>query len=68
VTNLNIYNLYGLRIKQYFDYHGIDLKIHTTKIGEKAKTMPTLLSIVDSMNEFGDRSQSSFYALAAPGE
>ncbi|KAF4636174.1 hypothetical protein G7Y89_g1925 [Cudoniella acicularis] len=27
--------------------------IHKTKVGEKAKTIPALLSIVDSMNEFG---------------
>jgi 3-dehydroquinate synthase len=53
VTDLNIHNLYGPRMKAYFEHHGIELKVHTTKIGEKAKTMPTLLSIVDSMNEFG---------------
>jgi 3-dehydroquinate synthase len=53
VTDLNIYKLYGKKMKIYFDHHGIELKVHTTKIGEKAKTMSTLLSIVDSMNEFG---------------
>ena len=53
VTDLNIHNLYGPRMKAYFEHHGIELKVHTTKIGEKAKTIPTLLSIVDSMNEFG---------------
>jgi 3-dehydroquinate synthase len=53
VTDLNIHNLYGPQMKAYFDHHGIDLTVHTTKIGEKAKTMSTLLSIVDSMNEFG---------------
>jgi 3-dehydroquinate synthase len=53
VTDLNIYNLYGPLMRKYFEHHKIELKIHTTKIGEKAKTMPTLLSIVDSMNEFG---------------
>jgi 3-dehydroquinate synthase len=39
--------------KRYFEHYGLELKIHQTKIGEKAKTMSTLLSIVDSMNEFG---------------
>lgn len=53
VTDLNIHNLYGQRMKAYFEHHGIELKVHTTKIGEKAKTIPTFLSIVDSMNEFG---------------
>ncbi|TVY36252.1 Demethyl-4-deoxygadusol synthase [Lachnellula occidentalis] len=53
VTDLNIHNLYGPKMEAYFEHHGIELKVHTTKIGEKAKTMPTLLSIVDSMNAFG---------------
>lgn len=53
VTDLNIYNIYGKKMEAYFQHHGIELKIHKTKIGEKAKTMPTLLSIVDAMNDFG---------------
>ena len=53
VTDLNIYNVYGKQMDRYFKHHGLELVFHKTKIGEKAKTMPTLLSIVDSMNEFG---------------
>lgn len=53
VTDLNIYTLYGKQMEGYFSHHGLELKIHKTKIGEKAKTVATLLSIVDSMNEFG---------------
>ncbi|KAL3421853.1 3-dehydroquinate synthase [Phlyctema vagabunda] len=53
VTDLNIYNVYGKQMEKYFQHYGIELKVHKTKIGEKAKTMPTLLSIVDSMTEFG---------------
>lgn len=53
VTDLNIYNVYGKQMEKYFEHYGLELKIHKTKIGEKAKTMPTLLSIVDSMTEFG---------------
>ncbi|EHL01576.1 putative 2-epi-5-epi-valiolone synthase [Glarea lozoyensis 74030] len=53
VTDLNIYNVYGKQMEKYFQHYDLELKIHKTKIGEKAKTMPTLLSIVDSMNEFG---------------
>ncbi|RDW85628.1 dehydroquinate synthase-like protein [Coleophoma crateriformis] len=52
VTDLNIYNVYGKQMEKYFEHYGLELKIHKTKIGEKAKTMPTLLSIVDSMNAF----------------
>jgi len=40
-------------MQRYFDHYSLDLKIHKTMIGEKAKSMDTLLSIVDSMNEFG---------------
>lgn len=53
VTDLNVYNVYGEQIENYFQHHGLDLKVHKTKIGEKAKTIPTFLSIVDSMTEFG---------------
>ncbi|MCJ1306869.1 hypothetical protein MMC25_000513 [Agyrium rufum] len=53
VTDQNVYDVYGEQIEQYFAHHKLDLKVHRTKIGEKAKTIPTLLSIVDSMTEFG---------------
>ena len=53
VTDLNVYNVYGEQIEEYFKHHDLELKVHKTKIGEKAKTIPTFLSIVDSMTEFG---------------
>ncbi|KAK1506745.1 3-dehydroquinate synthase [Colletotrichum tamarilloi] len=53
VMDLNIFNIYGKEMKEYFDHYNIELKIHKTMIGEKAKSMETLLSIVDSMTEFG---------------
>ncbi|KAE9964025.1 hypothetical protein BLS_008717 [Venturia inaequalis] len=53
VADINIYNIYGEQMKKYFDHHGIKLVIHKTKIGEKAKTIPTLLTIVEAMTEFG---------------
>lgn len=53
VMDLNIFNIYGAQMQQYFDHHGLELKFHKTMIGEKAKSMDTLLSIVDSMTEFG---------------
>lgn len=51
--DLNIYNLYGKQMEQYFSHHQLELKIHKTKIGEKAKSIETFLSIVDSMTDFG---------------
>lgn len=53
VMDLNIFNIYGKQMQKYFDHYNIELKIHKTMIGEKAKSMDTLLSIVDSMTEFG---------------
>ncbi|KAG5922294.1 hypothetical protein E4U42_005514 [Claviceps africana] len=53
VMDYNIFTLYGDVMQKYFDHHQIKLTIHKTMIGEKAKTMETLMSIVDSMNEFG---------------
>ena len=53
VMDFNVFNVYGEDIQRYFDHHGLTLKVHKTKIGEKAKTIPTFLSIVDSMTEFG---------------
>ncbi|PHH81786.1 hypothetical protein CDD82_7892 [Ophiocordyceps australis] len=53
VMDLNMYTLYGKQMQRYFDHWGIALSVHKTMIGEKAKSMETLLGIVDSMNEFG---------------
>ena len=53
VMDLNVYNIYGQQIEKYFDHYGLALKMHKTKIGEKAKSIPTFLGIVDSMTEFG---------------
>lgn len=53
VMDFNVYNLYGKQMEKYFGHHNLELKIHKTKIGEKAKTIPTFLSIADSMTEFG---------------
>jgi len=53
VMDANIFDMYGEQMQDYFDHHNLELQIHKTMIGEKAKSMDTLLSIVDSMNKFG---------------
>ncbi|KAF2730432.1 Dehydroquinate synthase-like protein [Polyplosphaeria fusca] len=53
IMDLNIFNMYGKEMVKYFDHHGLELKIHKTMIGEKAKSIETFLSIVDSMTDFG---------------
>ncbi|ETS75815.1 hypothetical protein PFICI_12759 [Pestalotiopsis fici W106-1] len=53
VTDKNVYNVYGHKMEKYFRHYGLDLKIHKTSIGEKAKTIDTFLEICDSMTDFG---------------
>ncbi|KAL9065047.1 MAG: hypothetical protein Q9157_007610 [Trypethelium eluteriae] len=53
VMDRNIFDTYGDQMQAYFDHFNLELKIHKTMIGEKAKSIETLLSIVDSMNSFG---------------
>jgi 3-dehydroquinate synthase len=53
VMDTNIFNVYGETIQKYFDHHGINLAVHKTLIGEKAKSIDTFLSLVESFNKFG---------------
>jgi 3-dehydroquinate synthase len=53
VMDMNIFDVYGEQLQAYFDHYKIDLDVHKTMIGEKAKSIDTFLSIVDSMNKFG---------------
>lgn len=53
VMDMNIFNLYGAKMQEYFDHYNINLEIHKTMIGEKAKNLDTFLSIVESLNKFG---------------
>ncbi|KAI0972871.1 Dehydroquinate synthase-like protein [Xylaria arbuscula] len=53
VTDKNVYALYGRKMEEYFKHFNLDFTVHQTSIGEKAKTTDTLLSICDSMTDFG---------------
>ncbi|KAI1382013.1 Dehydroquinate synthase-like protein [Hypoxylon crocopeplum] len=53
VTDKNVYSIYGSKMENYFDHYNLELKVHQTSIGEKAKTIDTFLEIADSMTEFG---------------
>ncbi|KAI0025790.1 Dehydroquinate synthase-like protein [Xylariomycetidae sp. FL0641] len=53
VTDRNVYAIYGQVMENYFKHYELDLKVHQTSIGEKAKSIDTFLSIADSMTEFG---------------
>jgi 3-dehydroquinate synthase len=53
VMDANIFETYGEDVQKYFDHYNLELSIHKTMIGEKAKSIDTFLSIVDSMTKFG---------------
>lgn len=53
VMDTNIFNVYGELMQKYFEHHNIPLSVHKTMIGEKAKSIDTFLSLVDSFNKFG---------------
>jgi 3-dehydroquinate synthase len=53
IMDKNIFDLYGHQMQEYFKHHSLQLKIHQTMIGEKAKSLETFTQIVDSMTEFG---------------
>jgi 3-dehydroquinate synthase len=53
VLDKNMKNLYGDEIQKYFDHHDLPLTFHAMPVGEKAKTIETMLAICDSMTKFG---------------
>jgi 3-dehydroquinate synthase len=53
IMDRNIFDLYGQQMQDYFKHHNLELKIHQTMIGEKAKSLETFTQIVDSMTDFG---------------
>ncbi|KAH8896767.1 2-epi-5-epi-valiolone synthase [Thozetella sp. PMI_491] len=53
IMDKNVYSLYGAKMDKYFRHFGLELKVHQTSIGEKAKSIDTFLSIADSMTDFG---------------
>lgn len=53
VMDQNMKDIYGDEIQKYFDHHKLPVTFHSMPVGEKAKTITSLLGIVDSMTEFG---------------
>lgn len=53
VMDENMKSIYGSAVQAYFDHHQLPLTIHAMPVGEKAKTIASLLGIVDAMNSFG---------------
>ncbi len=49
----NMGSMYGSKLRRYFEHHNIDVHVHQMPVGEKAKSLDTFTSIVDSMTEFG---------------
>ncbi|WP_410634914.1 sedoheptulose 7-phosphate cyclase [Amycolatopsis sp. cmx-4-83] len=53
VVDENVLDLYGERIRAYFDHHGITLTMLPVTIGERIKTLRTVEWIVDAFGDFG---------------
>jgi 3-dehydroquinate synthase len=53
VLDENMKQLYGSEISRYFEHYNLPLTFHAMAVGEKAKTIESLLGIVDSMTKFG---------------
>lgn len=66
VMDSNMFKLYGKKLHAYFDHYDINLTVHKMPVGEKAKSMETLLSIVDSMNAFGIFRKAGLLTLQLP--
>jgi demethyl-4-deoxygadusol synthase len=53
VLDANVNRLYGEKIKSYFQFYEIELKIFAVTISEPAKTLETFEEIVDAFADFG---------------
>ena len=53
VVDATVDELYGERMRGYFDHHGIELTVFPVTIRETDKTLGTLERIVDAFTEFG---------------
>ena len=53
VSDTTVSGFYSKQWEAYFKHHNIALTTIVMAGGEKNKTMTTMLSIVDAMNEFG---------------
>lgn len=53
VVDATVHDLYGERMRAYFDHHGIALTVFPLAIAETTKTMRTAERIVDAFGEFG---------------
>ena len=53
IVDKNVNDLYGDKMTAYFEHHGIPLTKYVVNFSENEKTMRTLESMIDAMQEFG---------------
>lgn len=53
VIDEKVYSLYGERIHKYFEHHGVQFRVLSLPISEKAKNLSTLSRILVELIEFG---------------
>lgn len=56
--------LYGTRIRNYFDHHGVEYHLLVLPTGEPAKSMDLVLKVIDGLDTFGiDRRREPVIAI-----
>lgn len=53
IMDTNLESLYGEKMHAYFEYHNLPLTIASFSLSENEKTMRTLESMIDAMQDFG---------------
>ena len=53
IVDKNVDDLYGDKMSAYFEHHGIPLTKYVVNFSENEKTMRTLESMIDAMQDFG---------------
>jgi len=55
IVDDNVAELYGTRIEDYFEHHGIDLTMVAVQIAETDKSLATMEHLIDAFGDFGLR-------------
>jgi len=63
IMDKNLERLYSDDMQAYFDHHGLPLTIASFQISENTKTMRTLESMIDAMQDFGLNRQEPVLVL-----
>jgi 2-epi-5-epi-valiolone synthase len=55
ITDSNVRHLYGDQIRRYFETHDVEIHIYAMEAGEQHKSLESVSSIIEAIEEFGIR-------------